>query len=130
LAGIVLLGHGEFAKGLLDTSEMVAGPQEKVVAVPLSADISLSEYRERVEEACGRVDSGAGVLLLVDLKGGTPSNVAVLISHDRGYRVISGANVPMLVAVLLSRESLDLSALAELARSSGAEGVEQLRLGE
>lgn len=128
MVGIVILGHGHIGQGLLDTTTMIVGPQPNLVTVPFEAEVELEAYRRGVLEAALSVDSGDGVLFVAELKGGTPCNVAVLTSHERGWRVVSGANVPMLVAVLLAREGLDLATLAKLARTSGIEGVEEVRL--
>lgn len=128
MVGIVILGHGHVAEGLRDTTFMIAGPQPQVAAVPFDADVELEVYKQGVFKAAESVDTGDGVLFTADLKGGTPCNVAALLSYEKSWRVVSGANVPMLVTIALSRDGLDVAALAELARSSGIEGVEEVRM--
>ena len=128
MVGIVVLGHGRVAPALLDTSEMIVGPQEQLTAVPFDADVDLDVYRESVLQAALRVNSGEGVIFLADLKGGTPCNTAVMIGYEKNYRVVSGVNVPMLVALALSRQGMDMDALTEIAKASGIEGVEDVRI--
>lgn len=128
MVGIVILGHGQVAPALLATGEMIVGPQEQLTAVSFEADVDLDVYRKNVAEAAQKVDTGDGVLFLADLKGGTPCNTAVMIAYEKNYRVVSGVNVPMLVALALSRQGLDMDALTEVAKGAGIEGVEDVRL--
>ncbi len=128
MVGIVVLGHGTVGKSLVDTAQLIVGPQDKVIAVPFDMGVELDKYRQSVYDAMVQVDSGEGVLFLTDLKGGTPCNVALLIAHERHCQVVTGVNIPMLVTVLLSREGMDVRSLAELAKAAGLEGVEVVQL--
>lgn len=128
MVGIVILGHGTMAEGLLSTCNLVIGPQKNLTGVVFKGEEQVEDYRRTVAEAAESVDDGDGVLFVADLKGGTPCNTAAIISYQKGYRVVSGVNVPMLVAVLLSREGMDLEALTELAKASAVEGVEEVKL--
>ncbi len=128
MVGIVVLGHGRVAPALLDTGEMIVGPQEQLTAVPFEADMDLDAYRDGVAAAAEKVNTGEGVIFLADLKGGTPCNTAAMIAYEKNYRVVSGVNVPMLVALALSRQGMDMDSLAEVARGAGVEGVEEVRI--
>lgn len=128
MVGIVVLGHGHMAKGLVDTAEMIAGPQKQVASVSFTGDIDTSDYKDQVIACAGQVDSGEGVLFLVDLQGGTPCNMALLLSAESNSLVVTGVNIPMLVTVVLSRAGQDLEALAEMARQAGIEGIQNVKL--
>ncbi len=128
MVGIVLLCHGPMADGILKTAEMIVGPRSQVASVPFAAQTSLDEYRDSVVETADAVDVGDGILFLADLQGGTPCNVALLVSTSRDSRVVTGVNVPMLVSVLLSREGLGIDDLSNLACGAGIEGIQAVRL--
>jgi PTS system mannose-specific IIA component len=100
--GIVLAGHGGFCEGLLDAAQMIMGPQEHLAVVPMGPAENLDEYREKLERACKDVDSGGGVLVFVDLFGGSPSNVAAYVLGP-STEVVTGVSLPMLLEVLSAR---------------------------
>jgi PTS system mannose-specific IIA component len=102
--GIVLAGHGGFCEGLLDAAQMIMGPQEHLAVVPLGPAENLDEYREKLQRARDEVDSGDGVLVFVDLFGGSPSNVAAYLLGP-STEVVTGVSLPMLLEVLSARTS-------------------------
>lgn len=104
MIGIVLAGHGSFCEGLRDAAQMIMGPQEQLALVPLGPAENLDEYREKLERARDEVDSGDGVLVLVDLFGGSPSNVAAYLLGPT-TEVVTGVSLPMLLEVLSARTS-------------------------
>lgn len=128
MIGIVVVGHGRFAEQLVATTQMIVGDLQQVAAVPFEDNSPLEDYHRAVQSAANAVDSGSGVVLLADLFGGTPSNVAAVVSHDKGYQVVAGTNLPMLVTVVLSRDGLTPDQLVETALVSGHEGIQQVKL--
>ncbi len=102
MIGIVLAGHGGFCEGLRDAAQMIMGSQEDLAVVPLSPAENLDEYREKLQSARDEVDSGDGVLVLVDLFGGSPSNVAAYLLGPT-TEVVTGVSLPMLLEVLSAR---------------------------
>jgi PTS system mannose-specific IIA component len=122
--GIVLAGHGGFCDGIRDAAEMIMGPQDSLAVVPLGPAENLDLYREKLEQARTEVDSGDGVLVLVDLFGGSPSNVAAYLL-GQGTEVVTGVSLPMLLEVLSARES-PLSQVVDTAMSAAQVGTIRL----
>ena len=126
---VVITTHGHAAKALLATAEMIIGAQDNVRCV----DFVLGENGEvlagKIRAAAAELDTSGGLLLLVDLWGGTPFNASSVIAHDdANIEVVTGVNVPMLVSTLMEREDIsDLGELAALALREGADGVKGLK---
>ena len=124
MIGIVLVSHGSMAKGLLSALEMITGAQDGIVAVQFPLDMTPETLRDITVQAVESVDRGVGVLLLVDLFGGTPAHIAAEQMKVRGdIGVISGANLPMLLDVCLRREGATLVELRRVALESGLASV-------
>ena len=124
MIGIVLAGHGGFCDGIRDAAEMIMGPQEHLAVVPLGPAENLDLYREKLEQARTEVDSGDGVLVLVDLFGGSPSNVAAYLLGP-STEVVTGVSLPMLLEVLSARE-LPLSQVVDTAVAAAQVGTIRL----
>jgi mannose PTS system EIIA component len=119
MTGVILLGHGTFPSGLRDAAELILGPNPRLQSFGLDPDTAPEVLRHAVSAAVG--DSA---LLLVDLHGGTPSNVAAEISaRNRGVRVVAGANLPMVLAVLSAPPDAPTDELAAVALRDGGAGV-------
>lgn len=121
--GIVLASHGSLARALLSSAEMIVGAQEHVETVCLEADANLESFHAELVAAMDKADAGAGVIVLIDLFGGTPGNAAALSLSQRQVPIVSGVNLPMLLEVMLARESMTPDALASHAFASGAKGI-------
>lgn len=121
--GIILLTHGKMAEGILDGASMIFGRADNVIALGLEDGMSPSDYAEMLEQALNCFPQGA--LLLVDLFGGTPCNVAMLHARKLGkvLPVAAGLNMPMLLAVLNARENMALEELVDKAADNGRKGV-------
>ncbi|HAF66383.1 MAG TPA: PTS mannose transporter subunit IIAB [Clostridiales bacterium UBA9857] len=122
---IGILGHGEFPEGLLSAAELICGKQEKLFTAGLHPGDSPEAYAERVKTNIEKYGPDAEVLLLADLKGGTPGNIAAMMLSD-SVACLTGANLPMLLHILLSRESASLSDLVSEALKAGLEGLTDL----
>jgi PTS system mannose-specific IIA component len=127
LIGIVLIGHGPFAAGLLQAAEMIMGPQEALAVLELAPAQEMEQFRAAMETAAAQVERGRGVLILADLFGGSPANTAAYLLGP-SVEVVCGASLPMLLEVLAAREEQGLGALAKTAVNAGAGGA--LRLAE
>lgn len=125
MIGLVLVAHGPLPDALLASAAMIAGEFEQIAKLSLMPGDGLEDLIDRLRAAAEAVDSGDGVLILLDLFGGTPSNAATLITQQREKtRAVSGVNIPMLLEVLLSRPYQDdIKSLTETAYSSGMQGV-------
>ena len=126
---VVITTHGHAAKALLATAEMIVGDQDNVRCVDFVPGENGEVLAEKMRVAAAELDTSAGLLLLVDLWGGTPFNAASTIAHSQdAIEVVTGVNVPMLVSVLMEREDAsNLAELAALAVNEGADGVKALK---
>jgi len=117
--GILVVAHGSLAAGLISAAEEILGPQAGVC--PLRVDPTCENPKKLLIDKAKEVDSGAGILALTDLFGGTPANVAIAASPELSMDVITGVNLPILMRALLKRETLSLSdlttAIAEYGRA-------------
>ncbi|NPV69225.1 MAG: PTS sugar transporter subunit IIA [Firmicutes bacterium] len=129
MTGIVVLGHGRFAGGLVDAAQMIAGRQKGIAAVELSPQDTPESFKDKVEAAIAGVASGEdGILLLCDLLGGTPMNVAAFLAERHGYQCVAGANLPLILEVLMNRVGNSARDLAAIAVNAGHAGVVDVRL--
>ncbi|HLZ59065.1 MAG TPA: PTS sugar transporter subunit IIA [Ktedonosporobacter sp.] len=125
MIGIVLVSHGPLADGFKGAAEMIVGPQERFVALGMDPSADLDVLRSEIEAAVASVGTDGGALVLADLMGGSPANSSAAVALS-GTPVICGVNLPMLLEVLMSRESASLHDLAETAFRAGSEGVVDL----
>jgi PTS system mannose-specific IIA component len=125
MIGIVLAAHGPLPQALLDSCDMVLGSLPQVSTVSLMPGDSLEGLVDRLRDAAQSVDSGQGVLILLDMFGGTPANATTLLSQQRDdLRAVTGASLPMLLETFLSRQSTDdLAALTATAVRAGKDSV-------
>ena len=108
MIGLVIVTHGRLAEEFLSAMEHVVGRQRAVETVCIGPDDDMERRRQDILEAVDRVDDGAGVILLTDMFGGTPSNLAISVMEQTRAEVIAGLNLPMLIklASLRGRENL------------------------
>jgi PTS system mannose-specific IIA component len=108
MIGLVIVTHGGLASEFVSAMEHVVGPQRGVAAICIGPDDDMQRRRKDILDAASAVDAGAGVILLTDMFGGTPSNLAISVMEQTGAEVIAGLNLPMLIklASLRHRESL------------------------
>jgi len=123
MVGILLITHGALGESLLRAAAHTLGRQpERAEHIAVSAADAPEALLARGREALARVDDGAGVLILTDMFGATPANVATRLLQDGRVEGLSGANLPMLVRALSHRDA-PLAAVVEKARSGGEDGV-------
>ena len=121
--GLLLITHERIASALIDTAtEMLGASPLSIRALPVPCDSDPDMLRERARELIDELDDGQGVLMMTDLYGGTPSNVACSLLDDGRVMLAAGVNLPMLVRVL-NYPDLDLEELAKKAVSGGHDGV-------
>ena len=108
MVGILIATHGGFAEGLLSAVELIAGKQEKVETVGLYHGDGVDEF----EAAMDKLDDGDGVLIFVDILGGTPSNTVMrCFSKKDNIKAIAGMNMAMVVQAVMMRDGMDLDSL-------------------
>ena len=119
MIGLVLVTHGRLAEELRAAMEHVVGPQEKVEAVCIGAEDDMEERRKDILRAAAAVDQGKGVILLTDMFGGTPSNLAISVMEQTHAEVIAGLNLPMLIKLASLRGREDLTTCVASAQEAG-----------
>ena len=109
MIGLVIVTHGRLAEEFVFAMEHVVGPQPAVASICIGPEDDMEKRRLDILQACGRVDSGQGVILLTDMFGGTPSNLAISVMDQTRAEVIAGLNLPMLIklASVRARQSLE-----------------------
>ena len=119
MIGLVLVTHGRLAAEFITAMEHVVGPQQRIEAICIGPEDDMEGRRNDIAEAIARVDEGAGVIILTDLFGGTPSNLAISTMDRKGVEVIAGVNLPMLIRLEGARKNLDVKAAVAAAREAG-----------
>ncbi len=119
MIGIVIITHGNLAREFRAALEHVVGPQSQIAAIAITPDDDMEERREAILGAIKSVDSGDGIVLLTDMFGGTPSNLAISAMNGANVEVIAGVNLPMLIKLARVREESRLNDAAEEARNAG-----------
>jgi PTS system mannose-specific IIA component len=123
MIGLVLVTHGRLANEFRAALEHVVGAQERLETISIGADDDMEMRRKDIVEAVGRVGEGDGVIVLTDMFGGTPSNLAISIMDAPGgadrVEVIAGLNLPMLIKLARSRGDMPLDALVAAAQEAG-----------
>lgn len=124
MIGIVVVSHGPLAEGLKSAAEMIVGPQERLLAIGMEPAADMERLREQIEAAATTVAAGdpSGVLVLVDLMGGSPANVSAYLAAS-GTPVLCGASLPMLLEVLVTRERATLRELTDIALQAARDGI-------
>lgn len=118
MIGLVLVTHGHLAAEFLLATEHVVGKQERVEAICIAADDDMEVRRADIAAAIARCDIGQGVIMLTDMFGGTPSNLAISLMSP-GVDVIAGVNLPMLVKLASVRKTMKVSAAVDAAQEAG-----------
>ena len=117
--GIVLVTHGGLAEELCLAMEHVVGPQANTSTVCIGPDDDMEKRRNEILQSVKDVDAGRGVVVLTDMFGGTPSNLAISIMDNSEVEVIAGVNLPMLVKLASVREKANLADAVSQARDAG-----------
>src|SRR5215470_4449382 len=105
MIGLVLVTHGRLAAEFVAALEHVVGPQKSVQAICIGPDDDMELRRQDILSAVREVDTGRGTIVLTDMFGGTPSNLAISIMQKSRIEVIAGVNLPMLIKLASVRQS-------------------------
>lgn len=119
MIGMVLVTHGRLAAEFIAALEHVVGPQRNIAAVCIGPEDDMERRRQDILRAIAEVDGGKGVVLLTDMFGGTPSNLAISVMDKARIEVIAGVNLPMLIKLASLRESETLAAAVRGAQEAG-----------
>ena len=119
MIGLVLVTHGRLAAEFITAMEHVVGPQEAIEAICIGPDDDMEVRRRDIAEAIGRVETGSGTIILTDLFGGTPSNLAISLMKSENIEVIAGVNLPMLIRLESARKVMGVHSAVTAAREAG-----------
>ena len=108
MIGLVLVTHGALADEFRAAVEHVVGAQEQIATICIGPDDDMEKRRQDIVDAIGAVDGGKGVVLLTDMFGGTPSNLAISLLEKDRIEVIAGINLPMLIKFASIRDTMAL----------------------
>jgi mannose PTS system EIIA component len=119
MIGMVLVTHGRLAAEFIAALEHVVGPQERVAAVCIGPDDDMEQRRQDILRSVAEVDDGSGVVLLTDMFGGTPSNLAISVMDRGKVEVVAGINLPMLIKLASLRQTEKLADAVRGAQEAG-----------
>ncbi|RZM09476.1 MAG: PTS sugar transporter subunit IIA [Sphingomonas sp.] len=119
MIGLVLVTHGRLADEFVTAMVHVVGPQEAVATIAIGPEDDMEARRADIATAIAEVDGGDGVIVLTDLFGGTPSNLAISLMRRGQVEVIAGMNLPMLIRLGSARKSMTVVAAVAAAREAG-----------
>ncbi|MDX2258490.1 MAG: PTS sugar transporter subunit IIA [Hyphomicrobiaceae bacterium] len=119
MIGLVIVTHGRLADEFRGALEHVVGPQRQIATVAIAPDDDMAERRQAILDAVRSVDTGRGAIILTDMFGGTPSNLAISAMDEVKVDVIAGINLPILVKLTSVRAELTLQEAVVLAREAG-----------
>lgn len=119
MIGLVMVTHGRLAEEFVRAMEHVVGRQERIAAICIGPDDDMETRRDDIAAAIVEVDVGGGVILLTDLFGGTPSNLAISLMVPGRVEVIAGINLPMLIRLGGARKAMKVTEAVAAARDAG-----------
>lgn len=119
MIGIVVVCHGNLAREFIAALEHIVGPQQNVCAICIGADDDMDARRRDILDSVAKVDDGAGVAVLTDMFGGTPSNLALSVMDQAQVEVVAGVNLPMLIRLASIRANRSLADAVVSAQEAG-----------
>lgn len=119
MIGLILVTHGGLADEFVHAMEHVVGKQEALATICIGPNDDMAVRREEIANAIREVDSGEGAIILTDLFGGTPSNLAISLLETGRIEVIAGINLPMLIRLAGARKSMNVTDAVTAARDAG-----------
>ncbi|MEL6486125.1 MAG: PTS sugar transporter subunit IIA [Pseudomonadota bacterium] len=119
MIGLILVTHGRLADQFVQAMEHVVGEQSAIVTVCIGPNDDMEQRRSEIADAIKAVDAGAGVIILTDLFGGTPSNLAISLLDAGRVEVIAGINLPMLIRLAGARKTMSVTDAVEAAQQAG-----------
>lgn len=119
MIGLVIVTHGRLADEFVAALEHVVGPQKMIETICIGPDDRMDNRRQDILDAVARADTGTGVIVLTDMFGGTPSNLAISILKEAKIEVIAGVNLPLLVKLAGVRKTANLETAVKEAYAAG-----------
>ena len=123
MIGVVVVTHGQLATELLNAAETIVGELPRFAAVSIGWHDDVEQAREEIARAIARLDAPDGVIVLTDMFGGTPSNLAITLIEEGRVEVVTGVNLPMLIKLAGLRQASDLREVARRTREDGRTAI-------
>ena len=123
MVGVVVVTHGQLATELVNAAETIVGDLPRFAAVSIGWHDDVEHARGEISEAIARLDAGSGVVVLTDMFGGTPSNLAMSLLEEGRVEVITGVNLPMLIKLANLRETEGLQEISRRIREDGRNAI-------
>ena len=123
MIGLLIVTHCNLGRELLNAAEFIVGRIEAADAIPITLNTDCKKIRNLIEEKLSSLNKDKGVIILTDMFGGTPSNLSLSFLEEEKVEVITGVNLPMIIAIVQNRSKMALSELAEKAQEAGKSGI-------
>ncbi|MEA3357844.1 MAG: PTS sugar transporter subunit IIA [Thermodesulfobacteriota bacterium] len=123
MIGLLLITHGKLAKDFIEAAETIAGLVEAVECISIDDITDSDKLRKIIEKKISFLDQGEGVLILTDMFGGTPSNVALSFLKRNTIEIVTGINLPMVIAISHNRKGQNLQKIADIAKNAGLRSI-------
>ena len=123
MLGVVVVTHGQLATELLNAAETIVGDLPGFAAISIGWHDDVEQAREEIGQAISRLETGDGVIVLTDMFGGTPSNLAMSLLEEGRVEVVTGVNLPMLIKLANLRETVPLQEVARRIREDGRNAI-------
>jgi mannose PTS system EIIA component len=123
MIGLLIVTHCDLGKELLNAAEFIVGRIDAVDTMAITETSGTDLLRKKIEAKVNALESGDGVLILTDMFGGTPSNLSLSFLKEGKFEVLTGVNLPMIIAIVQNRPGSTVTALAEKAQEAGKIGI-------
>jgi len=123
MIGLLIIAHSRLAKELLEAATFIIGPVEAAECISIETSKDSKKLRNIIQNKLKSLDQGKGVLILVDMFGGTPSNLALSFLQKDSAEVVTGVNLPMVLAIAHNRKGKSLVQVADIAKSAGKRSI-------
>ena len=119
MIGLILVTHGRLAEHFVEAMEHVVGAQQAIATICIGPNDDMERRRQDIADAIAEVDTGSGAIILTDLFGGTPSNLAISLLDTGRVEVIAGINLPMLIRLAGARKAMNVVEAVQAAQQAG-----------
>jgi PTS system mannose-specific IIA component len=123
MIGALVVTHGHLGQELVAAAEMIVGEISHIRAISIGWHDDVNEAQKDIEKRITEVESGKGVLILTDMFGGTPSNIAFALHEPGKIDIVTGVNLPMIIKIVSQKESDTLDSLARIVRDQGRASI-------
>ena len=123
MIGLLIVTHCELGRELLNAAKFIVGRIEKAETISITETTGSEQIRKMIEDKVKALDTGKGVIILTDMFGGTPSNLSLSFLKEGEVEVLTGVNLPMIIAIIQNRLDQKLNVLAEKVQEAGKTGI-------